>query len=73
MKRETINSWSIKSIGYWIFSSKLEIEFDSGEIKQFKKVPSHIFDWFKSSKNCFEYYENNIKSTFNFNLIEDKF
>ena len=60
-------------MGYWIFSSKLEIEFETGEIIQFKKVPLNIFDWFKNAKCYFEYYEKNIKWIFAFNSVEEKF
>ncbi len=73
MKREVISNSKIKSIGYWIFSSKLEIEFESGDIIQFFKVPSTTFDWIKLANCCFKYYEDNIKWIFFSKTVEDKF
>jgi len=71
MKRDIVNSWTIKSIWYWIFSSKLEIEFFTWEIVQYLKVPKLIFEQIKESPSYFDYYKENIKWIFKSKLVEE--
>lgn len=73
MKREMIANKKIKSIWYWFYSSKLEIEFHSGEIMQYLKVPNEIFHSMKIADCCNEYYEKHIKWIFSWIIIEEKF
>jgi len=61
MKRELVYWRAIKSIGYWFYSSKLEIEFDWWKVIQFLKVPSFVFEGIKSAASYILYYQNNIE------------
>lgn len=69
MKRESVNCSNIKSIWYWVFSSKLEIEFYSWDIIQYLKVPISVFEQIKHSASYFDYYNKNIRWVFNFKVV----
>ncbi len=43
MKRETVKSSNLKSVGYDKSVGILEIEFNNGGIYQYSKVPENIF------------------------------
>lgn len=73
MKREIIKSLNFNSIWYWIFSSKLEVEFISWNIIQFKKVPKEIFDLFKSKNYSFDFFKLNIDWNFEQKIIDEKY
>ena len=73
MKRDLVVDMKIKSIWYWVFSSKLEIEFNCWDIIQFKNVPLNIFEWFNNTKAYFKYYQNNIKWIFETRIVDNKF
>lgn len=73
MKRELVKSWNIHSIWYWIFSSKLEIEFTDGCIYQYLKVPFEVYNSLMTSPCFATYIDRNIKKSYKRKIIKDDF
>lgn len=51
MEREEIDSRAIRSIGYDPISETLEIEFRSGRVYAYEKVPSSVHAWLRKIRN----------------------
>jgi len=45
MKRESVRSSTIRSVGYDPVTGTLEVEFVTGDVYTYSDVPSHLHQW----------------------------
>jgi len=64
MQRISVVSSDIKSVGYDIPSSLLEIEFHSGGVYQYSNVPEHIYSALMSASSKGKYFHQNIRDKY---------
>ena len=61
MDRISVKSSNIRSIGYDVDSSMLEIEFNSGSIYQYSGVPEHEYNGLLNASSKGRYLNTHIK------------
>lgn len=71
MERQLVSSSNLRSIGYDKSSKILEIEFHKSGVYQYLNVPEHIYTGLMSSYSKGTYFDDNIKSRFNFRKISN--
>jgi hypothetical protein len=64
MRRETVSSSNLRSVGYDPSSATLEIEFNSGGVYQYSDVPAHVHDSLLSSGSLGRYFRNHIRDVY---------
>jgi len=64
MKRETVSSSNLRSIGYDISTQTLEIEFNSGGIYRYSHVPENIYNGLMNAPSHGRYFNYFIKNTY---------
>jgi hypothetical protein len=69
MDRQMVKSSNLKSIGYDQSSNILEIEFLSGQLYQYFKVPSQIYLALMKATSKGSYFHANIKEKYEYNHI----
>lgn len=66
MKRTKVESSNIASVGYDPLDGIMEIEFNSGAIYQYEKVPYRVYKVMMSSDSVGKYFNAHIKSKYNY-------
>lgn len=66
MKRKSVNSSNIDSIGYEFQSSTLEIKFSNRSAYHYYDVPENIYLELIQASSCGRYFISNIKSKYRF-------
>ncbi len=69
MKRETVVSSNIVSVGYDAASETLEVEFMSGSIYQYYNVPQPIYDAFLAASSPGQFLAYQIKNAFPYSRV----
>lgn len=69
MKRESVQSSSIASIGYDEASQTLEIEFLNGAVYQYFDVPMQIYQEFLAASSKGEYLTQFIKGYYRYSKV----
>ena len=69
MKRDSVQSSNIASIGYDENSTTLEIEFLNGGTYQYFDVPKNIYDDLMGADSHEQYLAQNIKGRFRFSKV----
>ncbi|HET7001923.1 MAG TPA: KTSC domain-containing protein [Puia sp.] len=69
MKRDSVQSSNIASIGYDEKSETLEIEFLNGGVYQYFDVPQTIYAGIMSADSHGQYLAQNIKGRFRFSKV----
>ena len=69
MERETVQSSNIASIGYDVYSSTLEIEFNNNSIYQYFDVPQHIYHELMNADSHGQYLAQNIKGVYRYSKV----
>ncbi|MGH8756692.1 MAG: KTSC domain-containing protein [Burkholderiales bacterium] len=64
MERKSVNSSTIRSVGYELGSQTLEIEFTSGSIYQYSRVSPEIHRKLIAAPTIGSYFKNNIEDEF---------
>jgi len=64
MKRETVKSSNLRSIGYDMSTQTLEIEFNSGGIYQYSQVPENIYDGLMNAPSHGRYFHHFIRDKY---------
>ena len=70
MKRQSVESSNLKSVGYDEFLLVLEIEFKSGAVYRYYGVPSEVHDELINAESVGKYFNANVKSKYNFLKVE---
>ncbi len=65
MERKSVNSSTIRSVGYEPSSQTLEIEFTSGSICQYSRVSAEIYRKLMAAPTIGSFFKNNIEDEFN--------
>ena len=64
MKRETVNSSNLRSVGYDRSTQTLEVEFNSGGIYQYSQVPENIYNGLMDASSHGRYFNHAIKNKY---------
>ncbi len=64
MERKSVNSGTIRSVGYEPGSQTLEIEFTSGSIYQYSRVSPEIHRKLMAAPTIGSFFKNNIEEEF---------
>jgi hypothetical protein len=70
MKRTQVESKDIKSIGYDDKTLSLEVEFNSGSIYVYFKVPKNIYIEFMEADSHGKFFHRNIKNKFEYKKLD---
>ena len=70
MKRQSVESSNIRSVGYDEFLLVLEIEFKSGAVYRYYGVPAEVHDELINAESVGKYFNANVKSKYNFLKVE---
>lgn len=66
MEREQVSSSNLKSIGYDINTSILEVEFKNGRVYQYFNVPINVFNAFINASSIGKYLNSNIVGVYKY-------
>jgi hypothetical protein len=61
MKRQTVDSSNLASVGYDVNSNTLEIEFNNGGVYQYLNVPESVHKGLMNASSHGQYFDRNIK------------
>jgi hypothetical protein len=66
MRREAVDSTTMRSVGYESRSKILEIEFQSGEVYQYLDVPERMHKGLLGAKSKGQYFNDEIREEYAF-------
>jgi hypothetical protein len=66
MRREAVDSTTIKSVGYESKSRVLEIEFQSGAVYQYLDVPKAVHEGLRRAESKGQYFNEEIRDDYAF-------
>ena len=66
MKRKSVSSSVLASIGYDPKSRLLEVEFNHGEIYQYSDVPEKVYKELINADSIGKYYSDNVRDDYEF-------
>ena len=69
MQRLSIDSDSLRSIGYNELGQMMEVEFEDGTLRQYYDVPLDIYDDFLETKTKDNYFNDYVKDNYLFQQI----
>ncbi|NVJ10799.1 KTSC domain-containing protein [Myxococcus sp. AM001] len=69
MKRESVASSNISSIGYDALTQTLEVEFHDSGVYQYSQVPANIHAGLLAASSKGSYLASHIKGRFKFNKV----
>ena len=69
MKRQAVQSSNIHSVGYDAGDQLLEIEFHSGGIYEYYRVPPETYRSLLKADSKGKYFHRNVKSTYKYKRI----
>lgn len=70
MVRDRVSSTSIKSVGYNLLSSSLEIEFHSGSVYSYRNVPERVYNQLMAASSKGTYFNRHIKDVYNYRKVK---
>lgn len=70
MKRQSVSSSNIRSIGYDPESGTLEIEFHSGGVYQYFDVPQPVYHALMGASSCGTFLHRNIRHKYRYTKIQ---
>ena len=70
MKRQSVSSSNISSIGYDSESCTLEIEFHSGGVYQYFDVPQSVYDALMSASSHGSFFHGNVRDKYRYTKIQ---
>lgn len=66
MEREQVSSSNVKSIGYDINTSILEVEFKNGRVYQYFNVPINVYNALINASSIGKYLNSNIVGVYKY-------
>ena len=66
MEREQVSSSNVKSIGYDINTSILEVEFKNGRVYQYFNVPINVYNAIINASSIGKYLNSNIVGVYKY-------
>jgi hypothetical protein len=70
MKRESVESSNLASVGYDADNQILEIEFHHGGVYQYSSVPQYVYKELMEADSHGKYFSSQIKNIFNYKRIK---
>lgn len=64
MERTRVRSSNIASIGYEVSTSTLEVEFHSGSIYQYFRVPERVYNALMSARSHGSYFNDHVRDSY---------
>lgn len=64
MRRQTVRSSNLRSVGYDTSTATLEIEFNSGGVYQYSGVPTQVYDSLVRSESLGRYFSSHIRDVY---------
>jgi hypothetical protein len=64
MERTRVRSSNISSIGYEVSTSTLEVEFHSGSIYQYSRVPERVFDALVGARSHGAFFNDHVRDNY---------
>ena len=72
MKRDSVQSSNIESIGYDQKAAILEVKFHSGEVYQYANVPESVYKGLFNAETEGKYFQANARGEYQFSLMDGK-
>ena len=69
MKRQSVQSTNLRSVGYDEISRELEIEFHSGGIYKYSSVPLSVYQGLMNAASKGRYFHSYIKDVYSYRRI----
>ena len=69
MERQRVNSTNVRSIGYDVTTSTLEIEFQSGDVYQYFNVPDTVYAALMRASSKGGYLNDHVKDRYRFRKV----
>lgn len=69
MKREAVESSTMRSVGYEADIKVLEIEFESGAVYRFKEVPAKIYEGLMGAESKGKYFNREIRNCYEYEQV----
>jgi hypothetical protein len=70
MKRQTVSSSNLKSVGYDAESQVLEIEFQNGHIYQYYGVPPSVYEGLMNASSHGKYFNAHIRDAYPYRKVK---
>ncbi|SHL96335.1 KTSC domain-containing protein [Hymenobacter psychrotolerans] len=64
MERARVRSSNISSIGYEVNSQTLEVEFQSGSVYQYSRVPESIYEALMDARSHGAYFNDHVRDNY---------
>ena len=72
MRREAVESTTMKSVGYESKSKILEIEFQSGAVYQYLDVPKKVHEGLRRAESKGQYFNGEIREEYAFVPVDPR-
>lgn len=72
MERQSVDSTTVRGIGYATEAQTLEVEFTSGRVYQYFDVPPEIYRAFAGASSKGSYFNAEIKNVYRFSEVKSK-
>ena len=69
MKRKSVSSSNLASVGYDAISSTLEVEFNSGEVYHYFNVPEFKYNSLMNASSHGTYFSANIRTSYRYKKL----
>ncbi|PSG97666.1 KTSC domain-containing protein [Thermoplasmatales archaeon SW_10_69_26] len=69
MKRDSVQSSNIDSVGYDADQMTLEVEFNDGSIYQYFDVPKHVYEGLMRAESHGEFLHQNVKGIYRYRRL----
>ena len=70
MRRRRVESTTVRSMGYQRRSRILEIEFQSGAMYQYFRVPARVYEEFRKAESKGKYFNGEIRDAYAFVRVQ---
>ena len=72
MRREAVESTTMKSVGYESKSKILEIDFQSGAVYQYLDVPKKVHEGLRRAESKGQYFNGEIRDEYGFVRVDPR-
>lgn len=69
MNREAVESSTMKAVGYVVEARILEIEFESGAVYRYRKVPAETYEGLMSAESKGKYFNSEIRNCYEYERV----
>lgn len=69
MRRTSVSSSNLRSVGYDRSTQTLEIEFNSGSVYQYYNVPESVYNGLMNASSHGQYFAQNIRDVYSYSQV----